>query len=184
MHSACWVTWTCDESHNKTGGAGGRCRGVEHQPGSGRCCDTWMSCARKHGCMKVDDNNEGVNVRTCESHGVGDRCRRRVVGMQGCMEIVTIVKYPALCVPYRLVCASCSCTRQQAPPGSLQIHLTTAPTLWDKLSLWLSPPVLVSSVSCPYALVIFMMCYILFCKLFLTCFVPCLSDYCATCKHS
>ena len=35
-----------------------------------------------HGCMKADDNDEGVGVR---SHGVGDRCRRRVVRTQECM---------------------------------------------------------------------------------------------------
>ena len=31
--------------------------------------------------VKVDNNDAAVNVRTRELHGVGDRCRRRVVRM-------------------------------------------------------------------------------------------------------
>ena len=37
--------------------------------------------------MKVDDDDEVANVRTHESCGVGDRCRRRIVGTWGCMEM-------------------------------------------------------------------------------------------------
>ena len=33
------------------------------------------------GCMKVDDDDEGVGVRMHESHGAGDRRGRRVVRM-------------------------------------------------------------------------------------------------------
>ena len=39
------------------------------------------------GCVKADDNDAGVNVGTCESHKVGDRCRRRVVRMQEHVEM-------------------------------------------------------------------------------------------------
>ena len=35
----------------------------------------------------MDSDNVGAYVGTCESHGVGDRRGRGVVGMQGCMEI-------------------------------------------------------------------------------------------------
>ena len=41
-----------------------------------------VSCTRMHGCVKADDDNVGMNVGTHESCGVGDRCRRRVVGTQ------------------------------------------------------------------------------------------------------
>ena len=74
------------------------------------------------------------------------------------------------------------CAWQWALPSSLQIYWATAPTLQDELSPQLSPPVLVSSVSCSYASVIFMIHYILFWKLFLTCFVPHLLDYHAACN--
>ena len=40
-----------------------------------------------HGHVKADDNDGGANVGTCELHGVGDRCGRRVVAMRGCMEM-------------------------------------------------------------------------------------------------
>ena len=76
------------------------------------------------------------------------------------------------------------CMQQWALPSSLQICQATAPVLQDELSPWLLPPILVSSVSWPYDLLIFMIWYILFCKLFLTCFIPHLLDYHATCKHS
>ena len=40
-----------------------------------------------HGHVKADDDNKGAYVRMCELRGVGDRCRRRVARMQGCMEM-------------------------------------------------------------------------------------------------
>ena len=39
-----------------------------------------VSHTRMRGCIKVDNDNAGVNVGMCESHGAGDRCGRRVVG--------------------------------------------------------------------------------------------------------
>ena len=48
-----------------------------------------MMCGELHagmlGHIKADDDNAGANVGTHESCGVGDRCERRVVGMQECM---------------------------------------------------------------------------------------------------
>ena len=46
-----------------------------------------VSHAGMHGCVKVDNNDTGANVRMHESHGVGDKCRRRVVGTWECMEM-------------------------------------------------------------------------------------------------
>ena len=46
-----------------------------------------MSCAGMCGHVKADNDNEGAFVGTHESHGVGDRCGRGVVGMQGCVEM-------------------------------------------------------------------------------------------------
>ena len=46
-----------------------------------------VSHTRVCGCIKVDNNNMGANVRMHESHGAGDRCRRRVVRTWECMEI-------------------------------------------------------------------------------------------------
>ena len=43
--------------------------------------------ARMHGCIKADNNDVGANVRMHELRGVGDRCGRGVVRMQGCVEI-------------------------------------------------------------------------------------------------
>ena len=37
--------------------------------------------------MKADDDDEGANVRTPESHGAGERCGRMVVRTQGRMEM-------------------------------------------------------------------------------------------------
>ena len=67
--------------------------------------------------------------------------------------------------------------QQWALPSSLQICQATAPALQDKLSPQLLLPILASSVSHPYASIIFMICYISFCKLSPTCFAPCLLDY-------
>ena len=39
------------------------------------------------GHIKVDGDDTGANVRTRESCGVGDRCRRRVVGTRECVEM-------------------------------------------------------------------------------------------------
>ena len=49
--------------------------------------DAGVAGAVTHGCMKADDNNPGVNVGMHESCGVGDRCRRRISRMWGCMEM-------------------------------------------------------------------------------------------------
>ena len=38
-------------------------------------------------CVKVDNDDEDMDVRMHESHGADDKHRRRVVRMQGCMEI-------------------------------------------------------------------------------------------------
>ena len=39
-----------------------------------------VSCAGMHGCVKADNDNMGANVGMHESHGVGDRRRRRLLG--------------------------------------------------------------------------------------------------------
>ena len=44
--------------------------------------DTGAAGAKKHGHVKVDNDNEGANGGTCELHGVGDRCGRRIVRMR------------------------------------------------------------------------------------------------------
>ena len=46
-----------------------------------------MLCARMHGHVKADDDDMGANVGTHESHGVGDRCGRRVVRAQECVDM-------------------------------------------------------------------------------------------------
>ena len=46
-----------------------------------------MSCARMCRCVKMDDDDAGANVRAHELCGEGDRCGRRVVGMQKYMEM-------------------------------------------------------------------------------------------------
>ena len=46
-----------------------------------------MSHTRMHGRIKADDDDTGVNVGMCESHGAGDRCGRRVVRMREHVEM-------------------------------------------------------------------------------------------------
>ena len=92
--------------------------------------------------------------------------------------------FPYMTLAHLVTCYTCRSHVTRALPGSLQIHRANPPALQDKLSPRLLPPILALSVSRPYASIFFMICYILFCKLSPTCFVPCLLDYCATCKCS
>ena len=63
MCGACWVMWTCDTSHTKTGGMSGGCGSVKCWHGSGGHWGIWMSCARMWGHMKVDDRCIGQMLR-------------------------------------------------------------------------------------------------------------------------
>ena len=48
-------------------------------------CDVWDVTCWEH--IKVDDDDVGANIGACELRGEGDRCRRRVGGMQKCMKM-------------------------------------------------------------------------------------------------
>ena len=80
-----------------------------------------MSHARMCGCVKADNNDMGANVGMHESHGVGDRCRRRVVGMQehmGCRFPMDFHQFPA---PYNYLKSGTPGQKNVCSPSEIHV---------------------------------------------------------------